>query len=437
MNIQEEINKSEELIQWLDRQIDGLDISSDERTRLAAGCLDMALEHQKAIVLLVAKSLCGSAFSIARLIFEAYVRGVWLHRCASESEIEKYKTDKLEKTFASLIQDIEKIDGFNEGVLSTTKTTNWNSMNSYTHSGYLQSVRRNKEETIEPNYTSEEIKEVLNYANALGLLSALQVALLAGNQALANDLLEKSKAVLCVKRNNVILNKYNLKEGTIYDLLDRQEFKSRMVNSFPAVYLTIISIIQGVALGILAQNTFEYIQKFKVLNVKDIITLLPYVTLSFFNIVIVFFEYSWFIGVFRWSPKFSDTFIPFFLGIMEISPLYFLDKPKFWWFLNAGYVLAGAIAYINTFASCKTDMFEIKEIYKFTKRRSLENVIVTIMPLIVFIITAIYHDRFSKVYYWHKLEIGAFIFYFFIDVFIIYRGQKFVKVLHQKYKYKI
>ena len=80
MNIQEEINKSEELIQWLDRQIDGLDISSDERTRLAAGCLDMALEHQKAIVLLVAKSLCGSAFSIARLIFEAYVRGVWLHR---------------------------------------------------------------------------------------------------------------------------------------------------------------------------------------------------------------------------------------------------------------------------------------------------------------------------------------------------------------------
>ena len=68
-------------------------------------------------------------------------------------------------------------------------------MNSYTHSGYLQSVRRNKGETIEPNYTPEEIIEVLNIANALGMLSALQVALLAEKQELANGLLEKSKTL--------------------------------------------------------------------------------------------------------------------------------------------------------------------------------------------------------------------------------------------------
>jgi len=195
MDIREVIIKSDALIQWLDQQIDGLEISSEERTRLAAGCLDTALEHQKAIVLLVANKLYGSAFSLARLIFEAYVRGVWLQMCASDSEIEKYKNDELNKTFASLIQDIEKCDGFNEGVLSTAKAANWNPMNSYTHSGYLQSVRRNKEETIEPNYTAEEIIEVLNIANALGMLSALQVALLANKQELANGLLENLKTI--------------------------------------------------------------------------------------------------------------------------------------------------------------------------------------------------------------------------------------------------
>src|SRR4030043_716660 len=195
MDIQKVIIKSEALIQWLDQQIDGLEINSKERTRLAAGCLDTALEHQKAIVLLVANKLYGSAFSLARLIFEAYVRGVWLQMCASDSEIEEYKNDKLNKKFASLIQDIEKCDGFNEGVLSTAKAANWNPMNSYTHSGYLQSVRRNKGETIEPNYTPEEIIEVLNIANALGMLSALQVALLAENKELATGLLEKSKTL--------------------------------------------------------------------------------------------------------------------------------------------------------------------------------------------------------------------------------------------------
>lgn len=193
MNIQEIIDKSEELIQWIDKQIDGLEITSEERVRLAAGCLDMVLEHQKAIVLLVANKLYGSAFSLARLIFEAYVRGIWLQMCASDTEIEKYKKDKLEKDFSTLIKDIESCNGFEEGILSTAKAANWISMNSFTHSGYLQAVRRNKEETIEPNYTDVEIIELLNIANALGMLSALQIALLADKKELANGMLEKSK----------------------------------------------------------------------------------------------------------------------------------------------------------------------------------------------------------------------------------------------------
>ena len=171
-------------------------------------------------------------------------------------------------------------------------------------------------------------------------------------------------------------------------------------------------------------------------NVENVITLLPYVGLSFFNIVILSFEYSWFVGIFRWSPKFWDIFIPFFLGIMEINPLYFLDNPKLWWSLNAGFVFAGTIAYINTFVNCKNDMFEIPEIYKFTKIRSRENVVVTILPFIFFIITAIYYDQSPKLCYWHRREVIAFIFYLFVDIFIVYRGQKFVKVLHQNYKYK-
>lgn len=195
MNIQGIINESEELIQWIDKQITGLEISSEERIRLASGCLDMALEHQKAIVLLVANKLYGSAFSLARLIFEAYVRGVWLQLCASEEEIEKFKKDGLEKTFDTLVREIERYDGFDGGILSDAKATNWPSMNSFTHSGFLQVVRRNKEESIEPNYTEEEMIELVNMANAFGMPSVLKIALLAGKNILANDMLEKSKVL--------------------------------------------------------------------------------------------------------------------------------------------------------------------------------------------------------------------------------------------------
>lgn len=78
MRVETQIRESEQLFQWLDSNIDGLDIPSDDRTRLAAGCLYMVLEHQKAIVLLTANSLFGSVASLVRVEFEAYIRGVWL-----------------------------------------------------------------------------------------------------------------------------------------------------------------------------------------------------------------------------------------------------------------------------------------------------------------------------------------------------------------------
>ena len=196
MNIQDNISKSEALIQWMDQRIDGLEISSDERTRISAACFDITLEHQKAIVLLVANQLIGTAFSLVRLLFEAYIRGLWLGKCASDQEIEKYKKNRLDKTFATLIQEIEQIEGFQEGVLSKAKTANWKAMNSYTHSGFFQSVRRNKDDTIEPNYDADEILEVLGFTNSIGMLTALQVSLMAGDEEFAKDLLKRSKTEL-------------------------------------------------------------------------------------------------------------------------------------------------------------------------------------------------------------------------------------------------
>jgi hypothetical protein len=146
----EQLNdKSEKLIHWLESRIDGLEVSSEERIRIVAGCLDTALEHHKAILLLISRTFFGSAFALVRLLFEAYVRGLWLNRCASAAELELFKAEKFEKNFAVLIEEIEKIDGFKEGVLSATKLKSWKPMNSYTHSGFMQIARRNAASTIE------------------------------------------------------------------------------------------------------------------------------------------------------------------------------------------------------------------------------------------------------------------------------------------------
>ena len=151
------------------------------------------MEHQKAIVLLVRRRHYGSALALVRLAFESYVRGVWLHHCATEAELTKYTKDKLKKEFGALLEEIETVEAFTEGVLSAVKKRSWKPMNSFTHSGFSQAVRRNTTDSIEPNYEEQEILEALRFSSAIAMLAAIRIASLANNVELANDFLKKTK----------------------------------------------------------------------------------------------------------------------------------------------------------------------------------------------------------------------------------------------------
>jgi hypothetical protein len=193
MQLTATLTRSSKLSRWLDSKIDGVAIPSTVRARMAGGCLDQALEHPKAIALLVRRRHFGSALALVRLAFESYVRGVWLHQCATDAEVTRYTKDKLKKEFGAMLEEIEKTDAFNEGVLSAIKKRSWRAMNSFTHSGYSQAVRRNTSNSIEPNYDEHELLEALQFANAIALLAAIQVASLADNVDLAYDFLKKAR----------------------------------------------------------------------------------------------------------------------------------------------------------------------------------------------------------------------------------------------------
>ena len=64
-------------------------------------------------------------------------------------------------------------------------------MDSHTHSGFMEIFSRNTASTIEPKYSDDEIVEALNIANAIGLLSALEISHLAGSKELVESFLQK------------------------------------------------------------------------------------------------------------------------------------------------------------------------------------------------------------------------------------------------------
>ncbi len=197
--VNKRIEQSEDLINWLDRFIEGLSIPTNDRAVIAAACEEVALEHHKSIVLTTTAQFHGSAFALVRIEFEAYVRGQWLRYCASDDEVVRFKErDKLNKTFGEIIGDLEGEEAFNVGAVSDIKQKSWRDMNSFTHTGLLQVIRRISPTEVGSNYPEEEIVGVLDFADSIAILAALAIVnvttgKLADKEALAERLLERMK----------------------------------------------------------------------------------------------------------------------------------------------------------------------------------------------------------------------------------------------------
>lgn len=191
MRIDSAMQESEALANWLASKIDGLEIPNPDRCRIAAGCFDMVFEHHAAIVLLTKHLLYGSAAALIRSEFEAHVRGIWLLFCASDAEIDRFKKNKLMKNFGNLIKEIEKIETYSEGTFSYVKEKSWEVMNSFTHTGFYQVIRRNTDTEIRPNYSEAEILDALSTANSFAIFAGVEVANIAKNEALKREIADR------------------------------------------------------------------------------------------------------------------------------------------------------------------------------------------------------------------------------------------------------
>jgi len=102
--------------------------------------------------------------------------------------------------------------------------------------------------------------------------------------------------------------------------LNHEVLIRRSLEVSPNGFITIISIIQGVALALLAQNTFA---KPSPLVVVQSVTLI----LVF---VCVFYFYLTMSVLLRWAPSFLDSFLPFAIAGLEIPPAFFLGNAVAW-----------------------------------------------------------------------------------------------------------
>lgn len=179
--------------EWCNERLDGLDVPRDRRIMMTIACADQALEHHVAIMRLLDSRIYGSAFALVRPIYESFVRGVWLYRCAEEVQLDRYEAENHQVHFNEMVEQIETSSPFDVRVLSNLKKQAWGAMNSYTHSGYRQLGRRFSGSEVRPSYEADEIDEVAKLTNWVSLLSFQHIVVVLGRDDLANEVLERFK----------------------------------------------------------------------------------------------------------------------------------------------------------------------------------------------------------------------------------------------------
>src|SRR5439155_17873438 len=118
------------------------------------------IEHHEAMLVLIRAGKVGSAFALARSIFESMYRGMWINFVATDQEIEQFeKNDKIPLTLGKLADAIDK--GYRaDGRFADLKRRAWKALNSYTHTGLLQLGRRFTGHKLQPAYRDQEIVDV-------------------------------------------------------------------------------------------------------------------------------------------------------------------------------------------------------------------------------------------------------------------------------------
>jgi hypothetical protein len=172
----------------LHRLTNEIEMWQTEKNRAAAASFGIAQDHHAAIVFLMKNTFYSSSFALLRSLFEAYLRGLWLKHCATDTQIFAFfRGGEPPKT---MIAEIESTEAFTDGVLSRLKKKNWSAMCAFTHTGGLHLQRWQSRDCVEPTFAPEELEECLNCAELLGAMAGLELVQLSKSGADGADVLQ-------------------------------------------------------------------------------------------------------------------------------------------------------------------------------------------------------------------------------------------------------
>lgn len=158
------IEESRELSVWLHQRTNDTTFSAGEWTGLSI--LQLTEDIADAIVVLLEAGLPGPALSLARPLFEGYVRGFWLLNHASEQQVSEFTNGKC-PNFPGLLAAIPNVPESGGAWIHANSSVNLVKLHDLTHGGSEHVKRRMRDSSVQPNYPEQELEALLTFGNEI------------------------------------------------------------------------------------------------------------------------------------------------------------------------------------------------------------------------------------------------------------------------------
>lgn len=160
-----------EMLDFVEKELDDVIITSSKPSiKAASTLLGVAIDHAQGIKILLTTSAYPSASALMRVVFETYIRAMWIWKCANEEQVDIFiHRDKIISVKGKSIQFKDLVKAVEERhelpvYLSEIQANVWSGLNSLTHSGNLQLARNFDGKTIRHCYDEELVNEIIQFA---------------------------------------------------------------------------------------------------------------------------------------------------------------------------------------------------------------------------------------------------------------------------------
>lgn len=177
------------LLGLIAEQVSGTIYPPGRRTQISLAYFNITLDHHSAIARLLDVKLYASAFALARPMYEALVKGLWLGHFATEEEAERHALGKEIEQITPLIDQLlgGNLPPVVAHQLRNIKQNYWKALSSLTHAGHTQVRCWLTPTGVAPSYEPAAIHELSNFACFMALSAGVEMARLGDNaSAVAN-----------------------------------------------------------------------------------------------------------------------------------------------------------------------------------------------------------------------------------------------------------